>query len=344
MRDGYIPLADLLFSLFLRNAISFLDLAHQKIPFSIDDLQIIVCQLSPFFFHRALELIPFTAYLVPVHEKTPPLLPLRLLPLRQKKWKRASGSSGSSAKEYLYQRGRPGYKQSKSVAPLGLGHVQAKVKGLVARSDDGLRGTLSSSACEHRVALIRGSPKVIVPAVAPEALSGFHWFFGWLASLLTPPAIVSRTVQLLRSLVMAGKNTAAFGIYRTQADVEYAVDLLRTEGFRNTDISVLFPENKGTKDFAVEKNTKAPEGTATGVTTGAVVGGTLGWLAGIGALAIPGVGPLIAAGPIVHENFLKLKLGSSTLFRREVRLAANINRVETTFQGVIGQFVRRGGA
>jgi hypothetical protein len=98
---------------------------------------------------------------------------------------------------------------------------------------------------------------------------------------------------------MAGKNTAAFGIYRTQADVEYAVDLLRAEGFRNTDISVLFPENQGTKDFAVEKSTKAPEGTATGVTTGAVVGGALGWLAGIGALAIPGVGPLIAAGPIV---------------------------------------------
>jgi len=98
---------------------------------------------------------------------------------------------------------------------------------------------------------------------------------------------------------MAGKNTAAFGIYRTQAEIEYAVDLLRAEGFRNTDISVLLPDNKGTKDFAVQKNTKAPEGTATGAATGAVVGGALGWLAGIGVLAIPGVGPLIAAGPIV---------------------------------------------
>jgi len=95
------------------------------------------------------------------------------------------------------------------------------------------------------------------------------------------------------------KNRAVFGIYRSQDEVEYAVDLLRAEGFRNTDISVLFSENQGTKDFAVEKNTKAPEGTATGATTGAVVGGTLGWLAGIGALAIPGVGPLIAAGPVV---------------------------------------------
>jgi hypothetical protein len=98
---------------------------------------------------------------------------------------------------------------------------------------------------------------------------------------------------------MAGKNTAVFGIYRDRLGVEGAVDALRLSGFRSTDISVLFPENEGTKDFAHEKSTKAPEGTATGAGTGAVVGGTLGWLAGIGALAIPGVGPLIAAGPIV---------------------------------------------
>jgi hypothetical protein len=98
---------------------------------------------------------------------------------------------------------------------------------------------------------------------------------------------------------MAGKNTAVFGIYQTQADVEYAVDALKAEGFRNTDVSVLFPENQGTKDFAIEKHTKAPEGTAVGASTGVVVGGVLGWLAGIGALAIPGIGPLIAAGPIV---------------------------------------------
>jgi hypothetical protein len=98
---------------------------------------------------------------------------------------------------------------------------------------------------------------------------------------------------------MAGKNTAAFGIYTTQAAVENAVDRLRAEGFRNTDISVLFPENEGTKDFAHEKHTKAPEGATTGAGTGIVVGGTLGWLAGIGALAIPGLGPFIAAGPIM---------------------------------------------
>jgi hypothetical protein len=95
------------------------------------------------------------------------------------------------------------------------------------------------------------------------------------------------------------KNTAVFGLYRDRVSVENAVDTLRQAEFRNTDISVLFPENEGTKDFAHEKNTKAPEGTATGAASGAVIGGGLGWLAGIGALAIPGVGPLIAAGPIV---------------------------------------------
>jgi hypothetical protein len=95
------------------------------------------------------------------------------------------------------------------------------------------------------------------------------------------------------------KNTAVFGIYRDRMSAENAVDVLREANFRNTDISALLPENLGTKDFAHEKNTKAPEGVAAGVTTGAVVGGGLGWLAGIGALAIPGIGPLLAAGPIV---------------------------------------------
>jgi len=98
---------------------------------------------------------------------------------------------------------------------------------------------------------------------------------------------------------MAGKNTAVFGIYPTSGAVDGAVESLRASGFRSTDISVLFPENVGTKDFAHEKGTKAPEGATTGGTTGAIVGGTLGWLAGIGALAIPGLGPFIAAGPIV---------------------------------------------
>jgi len=98
---------------------------------------------------------------------------------------------------------------------------------------------------------------------------------------------------------MAGKNTAAFGIYSSRTGVENAVDALKDAGYRNSDISVLFPQNAGTKDFAHEKNTKAPEGATAGVTGGAVLGGALGWLAGIGALAIPGLGPFIAAGPIM---------------------------------------------
>jgi hypothetical protein len=95
------------------------------------------------------------------------------------------------------------------------------------------------------------------------------------------------------------KNTAVFGIYRTRQNVEEAVEALKRSDFRNTDISVLFSENLGTKDFAHEKHTKVPEGSSAGAGTGAIIGGALGWLAGIGSLAIPGVGPLIAAGPIV---------------------------------------------
>src|ERR1700722_19881731 len=98
---------------------------------------------------------------------------------------------------------------------------------------------------------------------------------------------------------MSGKNTAVFGIYQTRAAAEECVNALRQAGFRNTDVSALFPDNIGTKDLSCEKNTKAPEGAATGAASGAVVGGTLGWLVSVGMLAIPGIGALIAAGPIV---------------------------------------------
>ena len=98
---------------------------------------------------------------------------------------------------------------------------------------------------------------------------------------------------------MAGKKIAVFGIYQNEKQAERTVDNLMAAGFRNDDVSVLLPDNQGTKDFAHDKSTKAPEGTAAGVTTGGVIGGTLGLLAGIGVLAIPGVGPFIAAGPIM---------------------------------------------
>jgi hypothetical protein len=103
----------------------------------------------------------------------------------------------------------------------------------------------------------------------------------------------------LGEIFMAGKNTAVFGIYRTPDEAENGVHTLIKDGFRTQDISLLLPENFGTKDFAHEKNTKAPEGAATGAGAGAAIGGTLGLLAGIGALAIPGLGPFIAAGPIM---------------------------------------------
>src|SRR5260370_42311825 len=101
---------------------------------------------------------------------------------------------------------------------------------------------------------------------------------------------------------MAGKNTAAFGIYKSTSQAERAVDRISAAGFSHNDISVLLPDTQSSKEFAHEKNTKAPEGTATGVTTGGVVGGTLGLLAGVGALAIPGLGPFIAAGPIMAST------------------------------------------
>ena len=98
---------------------------------------------------------------------------------------------------------------------------------------------------------------------------------------------------------MAGKNIAVFGIYPTHDAADAAVDRLRARGFRNTDVSVLIPQNLGSKEFGHEKGTKSAEGAVAGGGAGAVIGGALGWLAGIGMLAIPGVGPFIAAGPIM---------------------------------------------
>jgi len=95
------------------------------------------------------------------------------------------------------------------------------------------------------------------------------------------------------------KNKSVFGIYSSRSGVENAVTALRDVGFQQADVSVLLPENLGNREIATQKNTKAPEGATTGASSGAVIGGTLGWLVGIGALAIPGLGPFIAAGPIM---------------------------------------------
>ena len=92
---------------------------------------------------------------------------------------------------------------------------------------------------------------------------------------------------------------AVFGLARTEAQAITLVNELKAAGFSQNDISVLFPDRSGTQDFAHEQHTKAPEGAATGAGTGGLLGGALGWLVGIGALAIPGLGPFIAAGPIM---------------------------------------------
>jgi hypothetical protein len=92
---------------------------------------------------------------------------------------------------------------------------------------------------------------------------------------------------------------AVFCIVNSEQQAISIVEDLRESGFSNNDVSALFPDKGGTRDFAHEQGTKAPEGAAAGASAGAVLGGGLGWLAGVGALAIPGVGPLIAAGPIL---------------------------------------------
>jgi hypothetical protein len=92
---------------------------------------------------------------------------------------------------------------------------------------------------------------------------------------------------------------SVFCIAQTETQAVNIVDRLKSANFSNNDISVLFPDKHGTKDFAHEQHTKAPEGATTGGLTGGILGGALGWLVGIGALAIPGVGPFIAAGPIM---------------------------------------------
>ena len=98
---------------------------------------------------------------------------------------------------------------------------------------------------------------------------------------------------------MADRDIATFALFRDQAGLERAINDLRAAGFRNSDVSMLMQETPGNKSLGHEAHSKAPEGAATGASAGAVVGGVLGWLIGIGALGIPGIGPFIAAGPIV---------------------------------------------
>src|ERR1700757_3635769 len=92
---------------------------------------------------------------------------------------------------------------------------------------------------------------------------------------------------------------SALCLVDTEAQADAVVAKLRSAGFSENDISVLFPDKGSTRDFAHKKETKLPEGATVGASTGGVVGGTIGLVAGVGALAIPGLGPFIAAGPIM---------------------------------------------
>src|ERR1700753_1440714 len=94
-------------------------------------------------------------------------------------------------------------------------------------------------------------------------------------------------------------NQSVIGIVKSRLEAERIVSVVKSAGYSDNDISVLLPDQEGTKDFAHDNSTKAPEGAVTGASAGGVVGGALGLAAGLGALAIPGVGPLIAAGPIM---------------------------------------------
>ena len=94
-------------------------------------------------------------------------------------------------------------------------------------------------------------------------------------------------------------DKAVFGIAKSESQAIAIANDLKAEGFGPNEVSVLLPDRAGTRNFAHEQHTKAPEGAAAGGVGGAVLGGALGWLVGIGSLAIPGLGPFIAAGPIM---------------------------------------------
>ncbi len=112
---------------------------------------------------------------------------------------------------------------------------------------------------------------------------------------------VERSIPVATAEVttIGARPTNVYGTFEDRDKVENAVDRLRKEGFRSNDISVVFPDRDMSKEFAIEKHTKSPEGALAGGSTGLVLGGALGWLAGVGLIAIPGIGPLLAAGPIV---------------------------------------------
>lgn len=140
----------------------------------------------------------------------------------------------------------------------------------------------------------------IFPCASEKGFPGTerHLQYALRTSMKMPP-VLSAGASTKQGVEMAGKNRAVFGVYPTDDALEMAIDSMTEAGFRATDISALFTENLGPKDLAVKKTTKAPEGAAGGAAFGVVIGGTLGWLVGAGAVAIPGLGALVAGGPVV---------------------------------------------
>ncbi len=111
--------------------------------------------------------------------------------------------------------------------------------------------------------------------------------------------VVATTTTSAATTSTVPRDVTVYGVFHDRDKVRETVEALKRDGFNQTDISVVFPDRQETRNFAVEHNTKAPEGATAGGVTGAVAGGVLGWLAGVGAIAIPSIGPLLAAGPIV---------------------------------------------
>src|ERR1039457_4017836 len=159
---------------------------------------------------------------------------------------------------------------------------------------------MGMSPCAGRSTPPRKKPASVTSRTASH--SPAMWTINW-KSRRPPPAVLTNSITNKqqqnqgKKINMSKKSIFCIATSRTQAD--QIVEQLKNANFSNNDISALFADKGTSHDFAHEKNTKAPEGAVTGAVTGGVVVGALGWIAGIGALAIPGVGPFIAAGPII---------------------------------------------
>jgi hypothetical protein len=139
--------------------------------------------------------------------------------------------------------------------------------------------------------------------------------------------------------MMSHVNTSTYGIFPDQSSISEAVNALKAVGFRTTDISILFPDNVGTKDFGHQKSSKAPEGAVAGGSAGAILGSMFGWFAGIGTLAIPGLEPFAVAGPIMG---MLSGLGLGMLFGGVTGAIAGATVPEYEAKRFVGR-IRRGG-